>query len=241
MKKLIAVLVLVTSLLPGLMAQDKEASTVWAVHHFTPKNLPAAEMNKRIIEHDNKFHEGKSAILNIVTGDNSGDILWAYGPLTYAEMDNRKLPEGHDADNMDLNNKYIEEYHSMTLWKLQPDMSVDLGDEVENYATRNHSTYKLKRGSWEPFKELVAKHVEVYKKHKLAEIFFYTADYGTKDGHNLLLISPFKNFASFDDDWGYKEKFEAVHGKGSLKETTDKLNGIIEESYTFLTVVVPKE
>ena len=85
------------------------------------------------------------------------------------------------------------------------------------------------------------KHIEVYKKHKLAEVFVYTAVYGTKDGYNLLLISPFENFTIFDEDWEYKKKFEEMHGEGSYKETNDAVNEIVEGRFSFLTVVNPKE
>lgn len=241
MKKLIAVVVLTTTLFVSAIAQEDNASTIWAVHQITTKAAPIDEITQRIFDHDEKFHEGKSILLNIMTGDDSGDMLWAYGPLTYTEMDNMKLAEGHEQDNADLANKYIDEYKSMTLWKFQPEVSVDFGDEVEDYTTRTHSSFKLKRGTYATWKGLAEKHIEVYKKHKLAEVLVFTAVYGTKDGHDLLLISPFKNFASFDEDWGYKAKFEAVHGEGSLKETNDKINEIIEESYSYLTVVAVKE
>ena len=61
MKYLIAVLVLLTSVSISTMAQDDKASTLWAVHHITPKSFPMAEISKRIFDHDDKFHEGKSA------------------------------------------------------------------------------------------------------------------------------------------------------------------------------------
>lgn len=241
MKKLLSTMILLALCVTISLSQEKQKSTLWAVHHITPKRMASDVLIKRISDHDAKYHEGKSVILSVITGDNSGDIMWAYGPMTYEEMDAMNPPEGHEKDNLELMQNYVDEYHSMTLWKAQPDVSVDFGDEMPNHTMRNHSTIKLMPGKWEEWKSLVQKHIDVYNKHKFAEVFVYTAVYGTKDGYDVLLISPFKNFASFDDDWGYKEKFEAMHGEGSLKKTSDKLTEITEAEYSFMTVINEKK
>ena len=42
MKKLIAAVVLTTVMSVSVLAQESSSSTIWAVHHITPKNVPGA-------------------------------------------------------------------------------------------------------------------------------------------------------------------------------------------------------
>jgi len=221
---------------------EKESSyEMYALHHITIKQGKAEAALKKMKEHDAKFHEGKGYVGTILNGKNAGDVYWTYGPMTFTAMDEYKLPEGHSADNNQIEAEYFEEYHSLNFWKNNIDLSNHYPDkELGNM--RLFEYIKLNSGKYEDFSGLIKKHLEVYKKNNLESFYFYSNPFPNKDGYNHMLVIPFAKMAFFDEEnKEYKSQFEAIHGEGSLKKAGEEWNNCVEGIYVELVAFPPQE
>lgn len=189
------------------------------------------EAIKRMKEHDQKFHEGKSFIFTILTGENAGMAYWGYGPYQYEEMDNMKLPEGHDADNNELHKNYFETIHNSNLEKVNNELSHNIeGNKYGNI--RSNSYYKIKFGKENRFIELYKMFKKAWEAKPTNNVLFITKVFPNKDGYNYTLHSEADNWVDFgNENPNFKAQFEKIHGTGSLEKAMAELNEIILSYY----------
>ena len=240
MKKLIIGL-LAVSISFYTQAQEKtDDYKMWVGYHITLKKGKEKEAIKRIQAHDKKFHNGTGGLLYITNGENAGDFYWVYGPNTFADYDNINLPDGHDADNNQIATEFIEEFHETTYWKQDKELLFE--KKGNSNSTKLELEYvKLYNGKYEEFSSLIKKHLEVFKKYNLENVYTYFSRFGSKDGYSIMLEFPFTNWGDLDKDIDYKTKFESVHGEGSLKKAGEKWNECVENAYVEAVVIISAE
>ena len=98
-----------------LSAQESENYNMWEDIMLTPDftKLKILETNMR--KHNQTYHKSgpfEAAVYNIVSGPNSGNIIWEMGPMMYKHNDTRPDSGGHDEDWRDNVMPYIKKMHT---------------------------------------------------------------------------------------------------------------------------------
>jgi len=92
--------------------------------YLEPKTESLKELGGKMKSHNEKYHATApymASVWRIITGQNSGKMLWIMGPFTFADLDSRPAVGGHDDDWM---GNVLPLTHGMSdgyYWKLRPE------------------------------------------------------------------------------------------------------------------------
>ena len=93
-KKLILLFIaglLVLGYSPELRAQDDADDPMWVAVLLTPDNTKLKTLEENMRTYNQKYHnEGyrNANVYRVVTGPNTGKLVWMMGPLTFTDLDN---------------------------------------------------------------------------------------------------------------------------------------------------------
>ena len=112
-------LVFVTTIVSG---QDY---AMYEVHYLriNPGNEKA--VYEGIAKHNKTYHAEapyRNSVFSILTGPHTGDLMFAMGPLTFAQMDKRPSGEAHDSDWQSIQ-KLCERIEDVQYWSVNNELS----------------------------------------------------------------------------------------------------------------------
>lgn len=212
---LVTLLLLFGTFAPLLAQDDDEDYAMWETVMLTPDHTKLKVLGENIRKHNQQFHgEGpySASVYNIVSGPNTGKMLWIMGPLKFPQLDARPAEGGHDEDWRDNVMPYIKKTEQGEYW------SVD--NELSNIAmlTPDPADYPI----------LFTRYLEVNTEHQhqlnarlkttsetIKEmegenpwgVYYNLFRQGNKIGRHIATVGFYKNWTDFDRDPKFKETF----------------------------------
>jgi hypothetical protein len=228
MKKL---MLMVALMLPFLtVAQDDEPEYIMYRNiKLTPKKDKIADFMKAVSDHNKKYHSGAQPFYaNVwmpISGPDMGSIIYSIGPLTYADMDNRKLGEGHDEDWQKAL-ALCEDISDQGFWRLNPETSTPSGPQYGKLRIR---MITVAAGEGYRFQAVMKKIAEVYaKKEYDRSHWIFNRRGASNDGGDVAVVFGYNNWAEMD--LNFSKDYEEVHGEGSwdlfLEEIEEAVEGV---------------
>ena len=222
-KKFIASIMMLVMLLGvsfTLVAQ--EDYKLWEDIMLTPDftKLKILETNMR--KHNQTYHKSgpyEASVYNIVSGPNSGNIIWEMGPMMYKHNDTRPDSGGHDEDWRDNVMPYIKKMHTIEYWRADDKLNNTgmLDGDQTKYPIMFVRYYEVEDGltpGVNLFFERVSKTVKALDGVNPWGIYYNEFRQGDL-GRHIATFSFSPNWADFDRDVNWVENFNKVNGENS--------------------------
>ena len=225
MKKL---LLLVALMLPFLMlAQEEPEYIMFRNIKLTPKKDKIADFMSAISAHNKQYHSGEQPFhANVwmpIGGPDMGSIIYSIGPLTYADMDDRKTEEGHDEDWQKVLS-LCEDISDMGFWRLNPESSTPSGPTYSKLRIRIITT--APREGYR-FQEVMKKIAQVYdEKGYDRSHWIYNRRGASNDGGDVAVVFGYNNWAEMD--LNLSQDYEEIHGENSWSRFLDEIEESVE-------------
>jgi len=240
MKRALVLTVVLLGMVFWTNAQDKEY-VMFETIYLSPKMDKYEELEKNMTTHNEKFHaEGTpydAHVWMVHTGPHGGELLWAMGPCTFTQLDDRPNSEDHDKDWADNVAPYINGASDLAYWKVDEESSYS-PEGAEQGTKVVWALYKIKPFEEYRFSEILKKVAKVYKEKTYPYGFtVYKSQFDTEKGYDLVIETTFNKWAFFDRDMTFKKDFEEIHGEGSwyklMEEYKDVVCDVIDELAEF--------
>ena len=202
-------------------AQDDSSSyNMWEDITITPDYTKLKVFGENMRKHNQTYHpEGtyKAFVFDIVTGPNTGKLVWIMGPITFSNLDGRPSAGGHDDDWRDNIMPYVKKMTNGEYWKQMDELSnvSMLDSDNSKYPILHLRYFEVEKGQGYNIDGLLKQMSEAVKAMEGENPWgLYTNEFrqGYAIGRHIAWISFHKNWAEFDDDNTFKESFINVHG-----------------------------
>lgn len=223
-KKIYLFLMMVALVLGTMLtvsAQDDSSSyNMWEDITITPDYTKLKVFGENMRKHNQTYHpEGtyKAFVFDIVTGPNTGKLVWIMGPITFSNLDGRPSAGGHDDDWRDNIMPYVKKMTNGEYWKQMDELSnvSMLDSDNSKYPILHLRYFEVEKGQGYNIDGLLKQMSEAVKAMEGENPWgLYSNEFrqGYAIGRHIAWISFHKNWAEFDDDNTFKESFINVHG-----------------------------
>ncbi len=224
-KTTLMLMIFVFGAMINTQAQDeKKEYQMWESVMLTPVNSKLKTLQDNMKKHNKTYHkEGayEAAVYNIVTGPNSGNLIWEMGPLMFSHLDGRPADGGHDEDWRDNVMPYVKKMHTIEYWRDMEKLSntsMMSGDNSE-YPILYLRYFEVNSGHGYTVQPLLKKMSEAVKAMESeAPWGLYSNEFrqGKDIGRHIAWVAFYKNWTEFDnDDASFKDAYLKVHGDNS--------------------------
>ena len=222
---------------PTAVAQDDADDPMWVSVLLTPDNTKLKTLEENMKTYNQKYHNEGARTANvyrIVTGPNTGKMVWMMGPLTFTDLDS-KPPQGAreywrdnimpnikkmtqtefwQGDSKLSNTSMIQENQGdyrilfVRYWKV----NIDHGHNINNMLKMVSETVKAMEGEnpWGVY----------YNMFRQGDM-----------GRHIATVGFSKKWAEYDEDPKFKSTFLKTHGDDSWDGFVRNMDMIFEDSW----------
>lgn len=243
MKRALVLTVVLLGIVFWTNAQDTDY-IMYETVYMKPKADKFTELEKSMAAHNEKFHpEGTpydSHIWMVQTGPHGGELLWAMGPCTFTQLDDRPSAEDHEKDWNENVKPLLDGASDLAYWKLDKEASYK--PEMDgSHPKVVWALYKLKPFEEYRFDELLKKVAKVYKEKNYPYGFsVYKSQFDTENGYDLVIETMFDKWSFFDREMTFKKDFDEVHGEGSWYKLMEEYKEVVCDVIDELAEFQPK-
>ncbi len=242
MKKLLLIIAIAAFIVPAFgQEEEKESYKMFELMYIVPKYDKITELAEAMAKHNKTYHnEGpfQTHIWMAKTGPHTGQWVWAMGPLTFTDLDNRPDEEEHMKDWVENVMPYIWKISDGEYWKL--DEKVSHSPEGSFSGKEIWSIYDIKPFEGYRFTALLENVVEVYKEKDYPNYFqVYRSQFDGGSGRDVAIGFGFKNYSFFDEDDKFWKDYEEVHGEGSKWKFFEEYRDVVISSFDELSEYIP--
>ncbi len=213
MRKLLVSVLLIIPIL--IQAQDN-SYTMFETIILNPDGKNPTKLQAEMKAHNAKFHNSgphTAAVWIISTGPNAGKMIWAMGPLNYADLDTRPQGDDHDNDWAKVM-AHINGIGTIEYWKRDDKLSNVVGDPTPMLYVR----YWEVNNKYAFLVDGLLKQISATVKAMEGENPWAVWDNEMRQGNlgrHMATVSNMKNWAEMDDDPKFMDTFKKVHGDDS--------------------------
>jgi len=223
-----------------LFAFSQKEYKMWETIYIEPDMSQIDELKKGMAAHNEKYHNEDpftAHVWQIWTGPHEGKWLWAMGPCTFSDLDNRPEGKDHDEDWTKNVSPYVKNISGLQYWKLNEELSHS--PEGAPFGKVVWTAFDIKPFESYRFKEMLKKVNKVYtEKNYPNSMEVYEAQFDLNDGFDFIIEWAFDEYSWFDRDQKFMSDYEDVHGEGSwvyfMDEFKDVVDGVIDELAEYL-------
>lgn len=226
-------------LLPMLVWAQTDQSTLYEVVNISVIPGHEADFEAAVKAHNAAFHANgahTASVYSNINGPWGGTYSWIMGPMKWADQENRPSGDAHDADWAKVMS-HIGNISNPDYWNgsvsLSHIASAETGDMQVGWI------FDLKTGKEAQWAELVGKVKKVYAEKRPTESFMVGWNaFANKEGHDAIMIWPFKSWADMDDQRDFGKEFDEVHGSGSWHNFLNQIDECVKSRVDALRVAV---
>lgn len=234
-----AVIAMVFSATVTANAQEDKSYKMWENIMLTPDNTKLKILSENMRKHNAQYHKAapyNATVYNIVSGPNSGKIIWQMGPMHYKHNDTRPSEGGHDDDWRDNVMPYIKKIHTIEYWTQDDKLSNTsmLQSESIMYPllfVRVGEIEKNQVSSVNQFYKYVSETVKAMEGANPWGLYYNEFRQGNL-GRHVASVSFYKNWTAFDEEENtFKKTFEKVHGEENWQMFLDMADRTFKDSW----------
>ncbi len=200
-----------------LLVGAQESYVMYETMYIKPKADKLKEFDKVFAAHNKKFHsEGASQVFirYVVNGPHAGEYVWAMGPTTWTDLDDRPDDDSH-SDDWSAVMPFIEEVSEVEYWRMDSELSY-LPESYEGSNKIHVRVWDVKPGKWDETKAIMKQVVDVYKDTKDPNPWsLYYNQFQTGNGRDIAGVFGFDKWAEYDQESTWVKDFERVNGEDS--------------------------
>ncbi|WP_250437112.1 hypothetical protein [Hanstruepera flava] len=205
----------------NLFSQEDDSYVMWESFMLTPDNTQLKVLSENMRKHNETYHnEGafNATVFNIVSGPNSGKIVWMMGPMQFKHNDSRPSDDAHDNDWRDNVMPYVKKMHSIEYWSQDDKLSNTgmLDGDASKYPLLFVRYHEVEDGAYSvnDFFTKVSSTIKEMEGDNPWGLYYNEFRQGDL-GRHIASVGFFKNWTEFDDDNNFKETFLKLHGENS--------------------------
>ncbi|WP_297762219.1 hypothetical protein [uncultured Muriicola sp.] len=215
----IATVLLILGATTQLKAQEAQDEPKWESIMLVPDNTKLKVLGENMRKHNQKYHkEGafKASVYNILSGPNSGKLIWMMGPLKFSDLDTRPAEGGHDEDWRDNIMPYVMQTEQGEYWEGDSKLSNTsmLPNDPSTYPILFTRYWEVNPGhgfSVESHLEMASKTIKAMPGVHPWGVYNNLFVQG-KIGRHIATVSFHKNWTDFGTSWPFRTTFDEVHG-----------------------------
>lgn len=244
MKKFIIFFLLLS---PAYLISQDEAPDylMWESMYITPDYSDLEGFSAAMTHHNKTYHkEGPYAanVYNVVTGPNSGKVLWIMGPCTYSDLDNRPSADGHDENWANNVMSKMKKMHQGEYWTMNTDLST-IAPGSGPYKIFRVRYHEVNRGEGHRANEWFKRISDTLKSMEGDNpwgLFHNEWQQGYKIGRHFATVSYHNSWSELDEDRDFQAAFTALHGQNSWTQFLNDNESIFSNSWDEFWVHVPE-
>lgn len=234
-----AVIAMVFNAVVTVSAQEDKSYTMWETIMLTPDNTKLKILSENMRKHNAKYHKEapyNAIVYNIVSGPNSGKIIWQMGPMHYKHNDTRPGEGGHDEDWRDNVMPYIKKINTIEYWTQDDKLSntsMLKGKSITHplLFVRVGEIEKNQVSSVNLFYKYVSETVKAMEGSNPWGLYYNEFRQGDL-GRHVASVSFYKNWTEFDNEENnFKKTFEKVHGEENWRMFIDMADRTFSNSW----------
>ena len=200
--------------------------TMYEVHYLRIKPGNEKAVYEGIAKHNKTYHAVApytNSVFSILTGPHTGDLLFAMGPLTFTQLDNRPSSDAHDADWQSIQN-LCERIEDVQYWTAVDELSFT-PEKMDN-SPRLLSRVRF----FEVDDNNMFRKVQGYNLKTITALggnnprTMYRKRFLSGDKVTWATVSSYKNWAELDEDnggnWG--ETYKSVNGEEAWNNRSEE-------------------
>lgn len=220
-------------------AQEELPYYMYESMYLTPDNTKLKALGEAMANHNKKYHSErpyKAVVYNVVTGPNTGKLIWQMGPLNFSHLDNRPSDGGHDEDWRDNVMPNVKKISKGEYWKQDDKVSnVSMFAEGNNTHPILHIRFfEVEKGMSYQVDHLIGQIGAAVKEMEGENPWgFYMNEFrqGYTIGRHLASVGFYKNWAEYDQEGNFKETFIKLHGDNSWETFVEGMNNTFSNSW----------
>lgn len=207
-------------------------NVVFETIYLKPKTENLGELREVLLDHNRKFHAEAPYTADswrVITGKNSGNVLWVMGPFTFSDLDGRPGEGGHDEDWM---GKVLPHTYGMkdgNYWTALTDYGYSPTEDYQGKLMRAR-LIDVKHGKWDEFLHLMMSINKVYAENSFGHSFALFSNWSNDGDSDYAIVWQYDNYAYFDEDLEFWKKYEEVHGDNSWHQFVDAIGEVVESA-----------
>lgn len=223
----------------NLTAQEESSYAMWESFYLTPDYTKLKVLGEAMSKHNKKYHsEGpyRAVVYNVVTGPNTGKLVWQMGPLNYSHLDARPSKGGHDEDWRDNVMPNIKSMSSGEFWKQNDKVSntAMMAESEIAYPILHIRFHEIAKGEGHQIKQLmnqIGEAVKAMDGENPWGLYINEFRQGYAVGRHMASVGFYKNWAEYDEDNNFKDTFMKVHGDNSWSAFIDGMEDTFSDSW----------
>ncbi len=245
------VLALFIGLLPNpVSAQDAPAYIQFETIYLKPDTKNLATLTTNMKAHNDTYHSAMpyhANVWQVANGPKAGWIVWAMGPCTFSDMDNRPAANGHDEDWANNVMPNITDMGTIEYWRLDQEVSLPPPDEpLPNFYIRfyrvNDDMAFLMADLWKKISE-TRKAMPEKRSWALFNNMFQQGDIG----RHFASVTPFGSWSELDNGMdldpsspgSFRTTFIELYGESAWTPFSNSMGEAFEDSYTEIWTRMP--
>ena len=239
-KKLILLFIaglLVLGYSPELRAQDDADDPMWVAVLLTPDNTKLKTLEENMRTYNQKYHNDgyrNANVYRVVTGPNTGKLVWMMGPLTFTDLDNGPVDGAREywRDNVMPNIKKMTQTEFWQGDNKLSNTSMMTGDasvypnvfvrywkiDIDHGHNLNHML------------KMVSETVKAMDGENPWGVYYNLFRQGDM-GRHVATVGFSKNWAEYDEDPKFKSTFLKTHGEDSWDGFIRNMDQTFEDSW----------
>ena len=209
-------LVSVLVIIPFLVQAQDDSYTMFETVLLTPDGNNPAQLRDAMKAHNANFHNDgvhAAAVWLISSGPNAGKMVWAMGPLKYADLDSRPQGDDHDSDWAKVMAN-IQDVGTVEYWKRDDELSNVVGDPTPMLYVRYWEVNSKYGFLVDGLLQQISETIKAMEGENPWAVWDNQMRQGNL-GRHMATVSGMKNWAEMDDDLQFQATFKKVHGENS--------------------------
>lgn len=233
----------VAAMVLGVGAQESPAPdyVMYETQYLQVHSGKWADVAEKLAAHNRKFHSSgpyTARVWRVVNGPHSGQLVWAMGPCTFTDLDERPSGDPHDPDW--LNNVVssadagLNEY-----WRLDQELSYAPDNEIRKIIRVRF--FDIKGGENYRFEQMMRNLKAVReKKNHPSRVSIYRNRFWTADGREWAEVTVYDKWADLDRPGQMSRDYDEVHGDGSWRLFLEEVEEVIESAHEEYRELMPE-
>ncbi len=223
-------------LAPAQEATDKDP--MWETIILSPDNTKLKILGENLRKHNQKYHQGgpyDASVYNIVSGPDTGKMVWIMGPLQFPQLDNRPSAGGHDEDWRDNVMPYLKKVEQGEYWRGDGKLSNTsmLPQNPAEYPilfTRYWEINIAHQHQVEARLKLISETVKAMEGVNPWGVYYNLFRQG-KLGRHIATVGFYKNWTDFDRDPQFKATFLKSHDEDAWDSFIRDTDLLLDDSW----------